>query len=60
MANYKGRTFTAACEECGKVFTSTHQYRADSAAAGCYEIHYPPKLRPFNEVYEDVKKANRE
>lgn len=60
MPNYKGRTFTAACDHCGNVFTSTHQYKADNQAAACYEVHFPPKLRSFEEVYDDVKKANRE
>jgi hypothetical protein len=60
VANYKGRTFTAACDECGNTFTSTHQYKADNQAAACYEKHYPPQTRSFEEIMADLREANKE
>jgi uncharacterized Zn finger protein len=57
MANYKGRTFTSACDECGKVFTATHQYKADSQAAACYENHYPQNTRDLKVVVDEAKRA---
>jgi len=56
MANYKGRSFTASCDECGEVFTATHQIRADSQAAACYEKHYPKNTRDTKVVMDEIKR----
>lgn len=55
MANYKGRTFTAVCEECGAVKTATHQARADAQAAACYEQHFPKNPRDTKVVMNEIK-----
>lgn len=55
MANYKGRTFTSACDECGKVFNATHQVRADAQAASCYEKHFPKNPRDTKVVMDEIK-----
>lgn len=60
MAKYKGRTFTSACDECGDVFESTHQYKADAQAAACYEKHYPVSTRSFEQLMADLREANKE
>lgn len=56
MANYKGRNFTAVCDECGAVKTATHQIRADAQAAQCYETHFPKNTRDAAEVMEQIKR----
>lgn len=56
MANYKGRTFTSACDECGDVKTATHQYKADAQAAACYETHFPHNTRDTKVVMDEIKK----
>jgi uncharacterized Zn finger protein len=55
MANYKGRTFTSACDECGEVYTATHQYKADSRADACYEKHFPKDTRDTRVVMDEIK-----
>lgn len=55
MANYRGRSFTATCSECGQSFTATHQHKADAQADSCYETHYPPKLREPDEILKELR-----
>lgn len=56
MANYKGRSFTSACNDCGTVFTATHQVRADAQADSCYETHYPKQVRDTKELMDEAKR----
>jgi hypothetical protein len=56
MATYKGRNFTASCDECGDVFTATHQIRADAQAASCYETHFPTRTRDTQAVMDEIKR----
>lgn len=56
MANYKGRTFTSACDECGKVFNATHQHKADNQAASCYDGHFPKPTRDTKVVMDEIKR----
>jgi len=56
MANYRGRSFTSACSECGSVFTATHQIRADAQADACYERHFPTNARDLKEVMDEAKR----
>lgn len=57
MANYKGRAFTAACDECSHVFTATHQHKANAQADACYETHYPKETRDTKVVMDEIKRA---
>lgn len=56
MATYKGRSFTAACDECGDAFTATHQIRADAQAASCYDTHFPARTRDTQVVMNEIKR----
>lgn len=56
MAKYKGRTFTAACDECGDVKEATHQYKADAQAQACYETHFPKQTRDTKVVMDEIKR----
>lgn len=57
MANYKGRTFSAACAECGHVYYATHQYKADAQAGACWDTHYPKPTRDTKVVMDEIKKT---
>lgn len=56
MANYKGRTFTSACDDCGTVYHATHQFKADNQAADCYEKHFPKPTRDTKVVMDEIKR----
>lgn len=56
MATYKGRTFTDACDECGRVFTSTRIIGAQAQAAACYETHFPKHTRDTKVVMDEIKR----
>ena len=56
MAIYKGRTYTAACNECGEVYRATHIIRAEAQADACYERHFPKKVRDLKEVMDEAKR----
>lgn len=55
MANYKGRTFTAVCGECGAVYSSTRIIGAQAQADACYEKHFPHKIRDTKEIMDEIK-----
>ena len=54
MATYRGRSFSASCDECGDVFTATHISKAEAQAAACYEKHYPPQTRDLKVALDDA------
>lgn len=56
MAKYGGRTFTAACDECGNTFSATHQVRADAQAASCWDTHFPKATRDTKVVMDEIKR----
>lgn len=54
MANYKGRSFTDSCDECGDVFTATTKIGAERQAQACYDTHFPKPTRDLKEALDDA------